>query len=292
VSAGISFEQVATDEELIRTGGYDIVVATVVTVEDQHATHGMPPKLKLSIEEVLHGGVKTGAMDALWCPPGHDVDWVGDGATERLTQWAATLLKGPRVGSRMILIGNIGEGTVPDHTLQAYPQDWRSNKGKFCVASRCRYPYSDEKRKWVLELLGKATGIAPVQIKIDSDLRLKDGFDYSTYYGVFRSQEGLNEIWKNMINVQKEVFLKKEIVVPLPPRVDFGESIVLWFADRGAQASFVKSMMVLKSDQRNTLTALVEVFHSDFGSSRLNLWRIPRTDKSIVFEVKHLYEER
>ena len=128
-------------------------------------------------------------------------------------------------------------------------------------------------------------------IPIDMDLRLREGFDYSTYHGVIESSSSLNRLWSQLVNVQQE-FYGRRAEVPDSPTVDFSRYVVLWFADRGVGASFVDSLGLSEVSGRDSVVAVVHVFHSDFGSHRLNLWQMPRTTKRVVFQVQHTYETR
>ena len=130
------------------------------------------------------------------------------------------------------------------------------------------------------------------KIPIADDLRLNDRFDYSTYWGTIRSQKELDKIWSGLVNIQKTFYHKPGAIVPPAPQVDFSTNMVLWFAERGVNASFVESVALSPDKTSNTLNVLVTVFHSDFGSSHLNLWKIPRTKYNIVLKVKHKYETR
>jgi hypothetical protein len=129
------------------------------------------------------------------------------------------------------------------------------------------------------------------KIEIDPDLRLKDRFDYSTYCGIIRSQKELNTLWSQLINIQNDFYHKLFSRIPESPQVDFSKDMVLWFADRGVNASFVESLEIAENEETNSFKAIIHVFHSDFGSSHLNLWKIPKTRKEIIIQVEHKYEE-
>ncbi|MDH3455390.1 MAG: hypothetical protein OER90_00995 [Gemmatimonadota bacterium] len=131
-------------------------------------------------------------------------------------------------------------------------------------------------------------------ITVSLDLRLKRSFDYTEYYGVLHSQRELNALWKQLVTVDDASDLGVPFLggnVPEPPTVDFTVASVLWFADRGAKASFVASLE-LQPVPPDTVKVIVTAFHSDFGSRGLNLWSMPRFDGSVIFEVRHEYEER
>jgi hypothetical protein len=131
-------------------------------------------------------------------------------------------------------------------------------------------------------------------IPIGRDLRLKRSFDYTKYDGVLQSQRELNTLWKQLVTVDDASDLGVPFLggdVPDPPMIDFTANSVLWFADRGASASFVAAIE-LGPVPPDTVKVVITAFHSDFGSRRLNLWSIPRFDGPVLFEVKHEYEER
>jgi len=137
--------------------------------------------------------------------------------------------------------------------------------------------------------IGIPRHIKAEKVEINADLRLKDKFDYSTYCGVVHSQIELNRLWSQLINIQRK-FYQLNARVPKPPQVDFSKHMVLWFAERGVHASFVQSLEITENEEKNSLNVIVYVFHSDFGSSNLNLWKIPKTDKEIIFKVEHKYD--
>jgi len=139
--------------------------------------------------------------------------------------------------------------------------------------------------------IGAPHHIKAEKIEIDQNLRLKDRFDYSTYFGVIRSQRELNTLWSQLINIQNDFFHNLISRIPEAPQVDFSKNMILWFADRGANASFVESLEIIEHEETNSYKAIIHVFHSDFGSSRLNLWKIPTTRKEIIIQVEHKYEE-
>lgn len=128
-------------------------------------------------------------------------------------------------------------------------------------------------------------------IAIDRDLRLRRGFDYATFHGVVRSTGELRTLWSELVNIQREVNLNLLARVPDPPVVDFDREMVLWFADRGAAASFTKAIELVATVP-DTLRVVITVVHSDFGSRSLNLWTTARTSRALVFEVRHEYETR
>ncbi len=143
---------------------------------------------------------------------------------------------------------------------------------------------------WGTPVNAVSSGTALGKIEIDRNLRLDKRFDYSTYYGVIDSREELEKIWSHMIQADDNTFFFPGLGVPPPPKVDFGKYQALWFADRGAHASFVESAKLEEDPKTGSLTAVIKVWHSDFGSSKLNLWQIQRTRKKITFRETHHYD--
>ena len=115
----------------------DVVVATVREVSTHAATHGRPPRVVLEVHEVLRGDPDADRSRAIWEPPPHDIDYGDVEKNPRYLTWKATPMAGPKVGDKMILWG------------------WLvvSKEGKvFHVLSWARFPYSDQKRAWALDL--------------------------------------------------------------------------------------------------------------------------------------------
>lgn len=135
-----------------------------------------------------------------------------------------------------------------------------------------------------------AEGTALEKIPIGKNLRLDKSFDYSTYYGVINSREELAQIWSHIIKAGDDDFFFPGMGVPPPPEFDFKNHQALWFADRGAHASFVESAELVEDAESGALTAAIKVWHSDFGSRKLNLWKIPRTNRKIIFRETHHYD--
>jgi len=134
-----------------------------------------------------------------------------------------------------------------------------------------------------------AERIAIEIVSIDVNLRLEKNFDYSKYFGVISSNEELEDVWSHMVKKGDSIFFPRVGVSP-PPEIDFNIYQVLWFANRGANASYIESVDLVEDTESDTLTAKVKVWHSDFGSRELNLWKIPRVSKKIIFQETHLYD--
>ena len=74
------------------------------------------------------------------------------------------------------------------------------------------------------------------------------------------------------------------------PEINFSKYSVIWYANRGSGASFVESIEVI--GELDKVVTKIGVYYSDFGSSHLNLWKIPKTNKDVVFEESKKYETR
>jgi len=133
-------------------------------------------------------------------------------------------------------------------------------------------------------------GLVPAPIEVAANLRLGRTFDYELYFGTFLSREELDWVWGYLENVEAEGNPLTRGEVPDPPEIDFENEMLLWFADRGASASFV-SAIALDALPPETLRVRVTAFHSDFGSRRINLWRVPRYEGPVEFEIEHEYED-
>jgi len=141
---------------------------------------------------------------------------------------------------------------------------------------------------------GKA--VVPEIIEIPDNLRVRYGFDYTQYYGVLNSQKELNQIWRNLINIQDEIaefnrwlpWVKGK--VPPAPEIDFEQHSVIWYTNKGSGASFVESIKVFEEQQN--VRVKIGLFYSDFGSSHLNLWRVSKINKEVIFEESKHFETR
>ncbi len=61
---------VAEKESLLGNPAYDILVVTVLAVEAAGATNGNPPRVELSVEEVLRGEDRGPTVMVAWQAPG------------------------------------------------------------------------------------------------------------------------------------------------------------------------------------------------------------------------------
>ncbi|MBP9728195.1 MAG: hypothetical protein KBD27_02330 [Candidatus Moranbacteria bacterium] len=130
------------------------------------------------------------------------------------------------------------------------------------------------------------------KVNLHSDWRLKSSFNYSTYKGIFRNENELKKVFGSMVNAydeQQAFWEKKHEPQPVMPVIDFSKYSVIWYADRGSNASFTTLKKVL--EYNDFIEAQVTPFYSDFGSSHLNLWTIPKTDKEIRFVETKEYEQ-
>jgi hypothetical protein len=138
--AGASPEHVFSDEELLRNKVYNIIVAEVIEVDDKEAKNSNPPKVVLSVSQVLRGNWGHQTINAVWLPIPHDIDYGGGDAKQRLEEWESIPMIGPKTGEKMILAGKF-------HDLE------ESSPRLFFVSPRLQFPYSEEKKQWILNIL-------------------------------------------------------------------------------------------------------------------------------------------
>lgn len=125
------------------------------------------------------------------------------------------------------------------------------------------------------------------RLPIETPYRLEKSFKPDPYFGVIQSRKQLEILWSHLVHAEDEGFITLH-GSPEMPEMDFSRYALFWFADQGAQASYtdLKSL----NSHADGWTATVEVVHSDFGSRRLNLWRIPIPDGPVAIQEKHLYD--
>jgi hypothetical protein len=100
------YDEVITDGWLYG-GDDDFVVATVVSVRDSFSTNARPPLVTIKVTEVLRGTLREGRHDVEW-PPAPLMIPCAVGEQGNIRRWENTPLKGPAVGSRLILGGMRG----------------------------------------------------------------------------------------------------------------------------------------------------------------------------------------
>ncbi len=54
---------------LLRNPRFDVLVVTILDVDDEGKTNGDPPHIKLGIDEILRGAERAPTMDAVWRAP-------------------------------------------------------------------------------------------------------------------------------------------------------------------------------------------------------------------------------
>ena len=131
---------------------------------------------------------------------------------------------------------------------------------------------------------GDSKSIPFEKLNLHTDWQLKSSFNYSIHKGLFQNEGELKKVWAYMINAwdeQSAFWKKRQANQPVMPTIDFEKYSVIWYADRGTNASFVTLDEVL--EQADFLQAKVTLVYSDFGSSHLNLWTIPKTNKTVRF---------
>lgn len=127
------------DAIITHTNDY-VFIATVERVENKNGSNGNPPKVQLLLEETLRGNPLPPTLNTAWPPFPHDVDWVGEGAEERIEKWAQRPLIGPDEGETYIFVGS------------AY-------QNSFHLSPIGCFPYSPEKLAWAKAAIEKGRKI-------------------------------------------------------------------------------------------------------------------------------------
>ena len=116
-----------SDEELLTAEGN---VAAAVVIEGPWplaGTYATPPKVRLRIDDIIHGRVAGRRIEATWMPPEF---MSGDEYEEPGPAWFAKALSAPPPGTRLIVL------------LTHKGAEWQ-------VSYRCRYPDRPEIRRRV-----------------------------------------------------------------------------------------------------------------------------------------------
>jgi ankyrin repeat protein len=116
------------DKAFPSVGECELVVARVVAVHDDGATHAEPPTVLLQVEEVLTGDISPGIVQAVWSEHLHLMCAVGEEAN--IERWKATRQRGPEVGARFLVAGGFNRSrrwfmTVPELRLPFTPERHR-----------------------------------------------------------------------------------------------------------------------------------------------------------------------
>lgn len=108
----MTWEQAASDEQILQSDGYEVLVVTVLSVDKAEATNEHPATVKVHIDRALRGKME-GEIEAPWGPPPSGVDWSGEGADEERRKWARRELDVPAVGSTWIALVKTTTGYNP-----------------------------------------------------------------------------------------------------------------------------------------------------------------------------------
>jgi hypothetical protein len=92
---------VAEEAHLLRNPAYDILVVTVLAVEDEGATNESPPKVRLRVEEVIRGEEREATVMATWHAPVFPKDSLESGGVTKA--WKTRPLEGPEIGAKLIV---------------------------------------------------------------------------------------------------------------------------------------------------------------------------------------------
>ena len=210
------------------------------------------------------------------------------------------------------LVRNQTPAPQTQQTVFISQEECEQKTGKPCRFQMCDYVPSgktfeevcgkDFKKGWVPSIstttnqkdpIGEPKPVSFEKVSLHSDWRLKSSFNYSTCKGIFRNENELKRVWGSMVNAYDELqafWEKKHENQPIMPIIDFPKYSVVWYADRCSDASFTTMKEVLEFN--DFIQAHLIPFYSDFGSSHLNLWTIPKTDKEVRFVETKEYEQR
>jgi hypothetical protein len=124
-----------TDEELLTTQG-NVAAAVVIEETSLAGTRAAPPRVKLLIDDIIHGRTDQRRIEATWLA----ADFMGGNEWERPTPaWFAEPVSAPPAGTRLILL------LIPKGT------EWQ-------VSYRCRYPDTPQVRRRVRKAIADYFG--------------------------------------------------------------------------------------------------------------------------------------
>ena len=122
----------------------DMFIATITAVENQGATYGKPPVVRLEVLEVIRGDAKAARSPAVWLPPFHGID-TGNGVDDPVyLAWERTSSPGPKIGDKLIL-GGRGLDPETGRTMAR-----AGLTPVFGIISFVRIPYSDKAKADVM----------------------------------------------------------------------------------------------------------------------------------------------
>ena len=132
---------------------------------------------------------------------------------------------------------------------------------------------------------GSLLGELPFK-NVQADTRLKDSFPYSElgHSGVINQQAELLSLSIFVFTYDAEYKIIQN------PTLFDPTATLIWYADKGVNASFSSMTKVLEYE--NLIEVYITSFHSDFGSNAINFWQIPKTDKPARFVEDSYFEER
>jgi hypothetical protein len=131
--------EVASDETLLRSRRFDVMVIEVERVDADGATHSRPPTVRLRVLEMLRGRKRGAKFEASWQAAPDPVATAENGAgianPEAYRAWLATPFAGPAAGERFIALIDKSAG------------------GTSTVLHRCRTPDSPGERARIKALV-------------------------------------------------------------------------------------------------------------------------------------------
>jgi len=133
------------------------------------------------------------------------------------------------------------------------------------------------------QAIGEPEVVPFQEIELHEDWILGDSFDYSKYKGIFHNEKEFKDVWTHIVNAWKELGYSNDKAKnnPVMPVIDFNKYSVIWYANRGSGASFVTINEIL--DFKDVVQVNITLVHSDYLTRVLNLWTIPKTEKSVNF---------
>lgn len=210
-----------------------------------------------------------------------------------------------------VLVKNQTPAPQTQQFVFASQEECEQKTGKPCSFQMCDYVPPDKtfeevcgedfKKSWVptssssgnqTQPVGQQKSVSFEKVNLHSDWGLRESFDYSTYKGVFNDETELKRVWGYMWNAIEETKAWRRNTTPenqpILPIIDFGKHSVIWYANRGSNASFVVMDKIVEFD--NLIEAHITLHYSDFITSDLNLWTIPKTSKPVQFVERQEYD--
>lgn len=147
-SAGMTFTHFLAGmplDVMIAESRYDVIVATVGQMLNQQTTNANPPRVTLTVHEVLQGDFAPGKITGMFLPFPHDVDYGDPETNPRVIAWKRTPLQAPPAGTKLILLGEL--------TTQG--EEEQAKQKVFAVSAVGQFPFSNANRQLAVQGLEK-----------------------------------------------------------------------------------------------------------------------------------------